>query len=229
MDVKCSTDTESNQSNAVCDLLHHGSGASQRWRCDPLTAPFVHDETEREVGSGDQSHAPFDGLTVVSGVPHLGHDRKESRCSSARAEDGGGSSDTRGERWVGDDMVAEIEFSCLRGRSGAIESGDTDTIALLVSFKYTLMTDEDLHNNEHSHEDGDETSPGNPCDLLKLAYTCADTDHKRCDDGEVVRAKRMVRECVKCCGYTDHSGGTNNDECHQEQSTGDFLDDSTTD
>lgn len=83
----------------------------------------------------------------------------------------------------------------------------------------------DLHYDEDRNEDGDKSSPGDPCNLLELTNTRTNTNHNRGDDGEVVRAERVIGQCIQCSGNTHHSRSSDNNKSNQEEDAGNLLDD----
>lgn len=77
MQVETGADNEAYESNTVGDILNGWAGRSQGWRGDPLAAPFVDYEREREVCCLDDGHAGVQGLVEVLWPAHLADDWQE--------------------------------------------------------------------------------------------------------------------------------------------------------
>jgi len=90
------------------------------------------------------------------------------------------------------------------------------------------MYTSNLHNDEHSNEHRKEASPGDPRYLLELAHASARSDHECCNDGKVVRAKRVLGQGVECCGDAHHARCTDDDEGNEEENSCDLFYDLST-
>lgn len=101
---------ETEETDTICDLLEDRTCGAERGGGDVASTPLVHDEREREVGGGDDAHAPVQGLAVLLGLPHLGDDGDEGGCAGGRDEDGDASSDTggKGGQLGGDGIEADV-------------------------------------------------------------------------------------------------------------------------
>jgi len=205
VDVQARADEQSGDTDAVRHLLDHVAGRAQRWRRHPLAAVAVDNDAEGEVASRHDAHAQVHGFVVVPRPPHLGDDGQESRGAGARAEDGRHRSDGSHEGRIADDVVAEVVITRLGRRCRAIECGHAD--------------DDD----EDSNEDGDETRPGQPSDLLKLSQAGQDEHHDHGDKHKVVGANGMVGKRIEGYGSAEDATGTDDGESDQKQDAHHFT------
>lgn len=74
-----------------------------------------------------------------------------------------------------------------------------------------------LHDDENSSKDRQEASPCDPSNLLKLPWTSSNKYHYGCDDGEVIRAERMVGESIECRRCADDARSSDKNESNEKE------------
>lgn len=75
--IQACGDNEPDEADAVCDFLDRWTSGAERWGGDPLSAPFVDDKGEGEVGGLHDGHADVQGFVEVFWFAHLGDDGEE--------------------------------------------------------------------------------------------------------------------------------------------------------
>lgn len=233
MYVKASTDHETSQANAICNLLDSLACATERRRGHPLTAIAIDDQGEGQVGGRHDSHAEVDGFVVVPGFLHLGDDGKECRRSSARAEDGSDGGDARDECWVADDMVSEFEVACLWGGGRSVYLRNCNT-AVWIIVNDILGDDESkgtqgyLHDNENCNVYRQKAGPCQPRNFLELASTGKDKYCHSCHQHEVIGADGVVREGIESNRGAKNPRCANNSIGDEKQNANNLLQPNTT-
>lgn len=79
---------ETRKCESIGNLLYGGTSGTQSGRGDVRAAVVVHDDSDDEVDCGHTDLRDDQGASVVTGITHLGYNRKESRGGAVGEDEG---------------------------------------------------------------------------------------------------------------------------------------------
>lgn len=105
MDNKHSRDHQPRQRKAIRNLLDQHTSRTQRRRRNKRSTVVVDHRPDHNVDTGNAALAEEQRASIVSRVPHFGHDREEGRGAAVGEDQGRHGRDGLRERRVAEELV----------------------------------------------------------------------------------------------------------------------------